>query len=142
MSRLEHNNRCITRLRIADDRVRRPERGRGKLGTAVVSAVLIVVGFVGYNVVPFYYYYFELTNQLRALISTADRNNDAAIRARVMQIVRELEIPAVERDVQIDRRDGVITITLPYSEVIYFTFQGKEYDLYRLRFRASAAGAF
>ena len=94
MSRLEQKNRCIAWPRAAKDPVPRPESGRGKVATVIVSALIVVVGFVGYNVVPFYYYYFELTNQLRALISTADRNNDAAIRARVMRIVRELEIPA------------------------------------------------
>jgi len=118
------------------------EHGLGKLTALVFCSLIGGLLFVAYNVVPFYYYYFELTNQIQALVATADRNNDTAIRARVMQIIKELEIPAEERDVQIDRRDGRIAISVPYSEIFYVTLQGKDYDLYRFRFRASAEGAF
>jgi hypothetical protein len=126
-----------------------PKRGRGGLAhvgvgrlTAFVAALILgSVAFVGYNVIPFYYYYFELTNQLHALVATADRSNDAALRSRVGRILRELEIPAEEKDVQIDRRDGTITITVRYREVFYITLRGKDYDIYRFPFTASAQGA-
>lgn len=116
-------------------------RGVGRLTALVFCLIVFVVGFVGYNVVPFYYYYFELTNQLHALVAIGDRTNDATLRKRVMEIIKELEVPAEERDIQIDRRDGSLTITVPYSEVFYVTLSGKDYDLHRFSFRASAQGA-
>jgi hypothetical protein len=117
------------------------EAGAGRLTVLVFGALVTALIFVGYQVIPFYYYYFEFKNQLQGLVSGADRHNDVAMRSKVVRIMEQLEIPATEREVQIDRRDGSLGITVPYTEILYFSFRGKDYDLYEFRFRASAQGA-
>ena len=117
------------------------EQGASRLTILVFSVLMGAAIFVAYHVVPFYYYYFELTNQLNALVATAERSSDATIRAKVGGVLKALDIPAQERDVQIDRRDGVIAITVSYTEVFYLSFRGKDYDLYDFRFKATARGA-
>jgi hypothetical protein len=118
------------------------EAGAGRLTVLVFGALVAALIFVGYQVIPFYYYYFEFSNQLQGLVSGADRHNDVTMRSKVVRIMEQLEIPATERDVQIDRRDGSVGITVQYTEILFFSFRGKDYDLYEFRFRASAQGAF
>jgi hypothetical protein len=118
----------------------RVERGVGRLTVLFFGTVVSAIVFCGYNVVPFFYYYFELTNQLEALVVSKDRMNDAALRKRIMAVVNELEIPADERDIRIDRRDGSIEVSLPYKEIFYFRFRGRDIDIYTFSFIARAHG--
>jgi len=118
------------------------EHGVGRLTALVFVLIVGALSFAAYNIVPFYYYNFELINQMEALVATADRNNDAVLRKKIGAVMKALEIPAEERDVQIDRRDGVISMSVAYQEIFYVRWGGKDYDIYAFPFRASVSGAF
>jgi len=138
--RCSHTHSVARRCRSAEAACSRFERGIGRLTLLLFGAVIAALIFTGYNVIPFYYYYFELTNQLEALVASKERTNDVELRKRIMAVVKELEIPADERDIRIDRRDGFIEVSLSYKEIFYVAWRGRDLDLHTFQFTAHARG--
>ena len=119
-----------------------PEGGVGKLTLLVFGALIGAVVYAGYCIMPFYYSYWELQNQMKSAIRVADQNTDQEIRQKLIYHIKKQQIPADLSDLTIERFDRRMRIHLPYSEVFYISWNGKDYDLYVFDFVAQAEDDF
>lgn len=116
--------------------------GMGKLTALVFGAILAVAIFVGYNVLPFYYCYYEIQNQMDQAIKVASTYTDKELREKLWYHIKKLEIPVEEEDLKIERDSGVMRISLPYQEIFYVTYKDKDYDIHTFNFHAYAEGQY
>ncbi len=117
--------------------------GVGKLTLLVFFVLIGSVGFCAYNILPFYYYYYDLQNQFRQVISVASTETDKEIRDKLMYYIKKYEIPIGRpEDLKIEREGNRMRIGLKYQEVFYIRWQGKDYDLRTFDFNVFAEGTF
>lgn len=119
-----------------------PQRGMGRITLLVFSAIGAALLFAGYQILPFYYYYYELVNQMEAVIKVAGLENDRVIRNKLAYHIKKLQIPAEIEDLKIAREGTRMRISLKYEEVFYVRWKGKNYDLKVFPFVAEAEGQF
>jgi hypothetical protein len=120
----------------------RSSKGVSVITVLVFGVICGIVGYIGYNVFPFYYYYYELQNNMESAIKVADEYDDIEIRKKLLAQIKRLGIPADTNNLSINRSNSYLEISLPYEEVFYITYRGKEYDLWTFKFFASAKGKF
>src|SRR6185312_1775597 len=128
--------------RIVANPMRNGESGIGRLTAIVFGTLLAAVVYTAYCVLPFFYDYFELQNQMSALVAVSESMDDAHLRRRLGGVIKEFDIPADPKDIVIDRRDHWISFSLAYDEVFYISFGDKDYDLYTFHFVAEGEGPF
>ena len=116
--------------------------GNDKGYTRPVNMILVCLAFIAvfilYKVIPFYYYYFEIKNQMIALSKLASMQTDIEIKEKLYEQIKYLKIPATKDDIDIQRTSHKIKITLKYNEIFYITINNKDYDLYVFNFLAKA----
>ncbi len=112
-------------------------KGYSKFTNFILTIAISLLLFVIYNITPFYYYYFELKNQMVALTKVANVNTDLEIREKLFEYVKNLKIPASKDDIVVSRTEKEITISLKYQEIFYITVGKKDYDLYVFNFLAN-----
>lgn len=116
--------------------------GMGRITLLVVGSLTAVAVFCGYQIIPFYYYYYELQNQFDSLTRVAGVETDQSIRRKLEYHLKKMQIPADISDVKINREGNKIQISLKYKEIFYVKYRGKTYDLYVFPFHAEAIGTF
>lgn len=116
------------------------QRGIGRFTLLVFGLLGAATIFVAYNVLPFFYYYFELTNQIQSLVAAAGNNSDTEIRNKLMYHIKYMGIPAEPGDIKILRQDAYITISITYKEYFYVTWKGKDYDIHTFNLTATGEG--
>ena len=129
--------------RITNQRLR-SSRGIGTLTLIIFGAIIFVVAFCAYNVAPFYYYYFELSDHMRQIIKVASTENDVELRKRLMDHMKMMEIPMHPEDLIIERDESEheMHISLKYKETFWVSFRGKEYKVREFPFFAHAEGKY
>lgn len=116
--------------------------GVGKLTLLVFGTIVGAGIYAAYHILPFYYCYFEITNQFEQAIKVASTYTDKEIRDKLVYHIKKLELPVEPDDLKIEREAGRMRISLPYEEVFFITWQGKDYDIHTFQFHAYAEGAF
>jgi len=117
-------------------------RGASAITTIVFGAITIVVVYSAYHILPFYYYYFEVVNQMESVIRVASTNTDQEIRRKLDYHIRKMGIPAKPEDLRISRQGNHMQIRLPYREVFAVNFGDKEHVIHVFDFVAEAEGQF
>ncbi|RIL06887.1 MAG: hypothetical protein DCC75_10460 [Proteobacteria bacterium] len=120
-------------------------QGQAGASGVTITVFLVILGalvFCGYHILPFYYYYFDLENQFDQVIKVASTETDQEIRRKLRYYIEKYEIPAEIEDLKIERDGNRMRISLPYKEIFYITWQGKDYDLHTFEFHAYAEGQF
>lgn len=107
-----------------------------RLKNIMLCCLALIIVFVLYNVIPFYYYYFEIKNQMFKLSNLANEKTDIEIKEKLYAQIKYLKIPARKDDIIITRTRNEIKISLEYNEVFYITIGKKDYDLYIFNFLA------
>ena len=121
------------------------ELGIGKVTFLVFSLIIGAVIYCAYHILPFYYYYYELMNQMESVIRVAATESDMEIRKKLYYHIRKMELPVgddeeLNRKLRIDREQGLMRISLAYEEVFYVYWNGKDHVIYRFPFNATAVG--
>ncbi len=111
------------------------ERGMDRLGVLVISFLVLATAFIGYQVFPFFYYYYEIQGLMEAQAAKASVFSDQEIRKNLMDRIKKLEIPIDDPEkLRINRFNGLISIDMEYEEVLFLDFGEKTYDLYVFHF--------
>ncbi len=118
------------------------EKGVGKLTLLVFGLLIGAVLYCSYHIMPFYYYYYELQNQMASLIKVASTNTDVEIRRKLGQHMRRMDIPAEVEDVRIERFGEKMTISLEYDEIFEVRYHSEVYYTKVFHFVARAEGQF
>lgn len=100
----------------------------------MLSIIAFIIILILYKIIPLYYYYFEIKNQMITLSKDAAIKTDLEIKEKLHEQIKYLQIPATKDDIAIQRSGAKIKITIKYKEVIYFTINNKDYDLFVLNF--------
>ena len=100
----------------------------------MLSIIASLIILILYKIIPLYYYYFEIKNQMITLSKDAAIKTDLEIKEKLYEQIKYLQIPATKDDIAIQRSGAKIKITIKYKEVIYFTINNKDYDLFVLNF--------
>lgn len=116
------------------------ERGASKLTLIVFGSILIAAIYCAWRIAPFYYYFYEMQNQMQAAIRVASIESDQEIRKKLVRQMKTLDLPADPEKLMISRDAGVMTIDLKYKEVFDIEFNGKVYTIHVFPFHAHAKG--
>jgi hypothetical protein len=108
----------------------------------VFGTIVAVALYCGYQIIPFYYYFYELQNQMDALARVADLETDQNIRKKLEYHMKKMQIPADISDLKIVREGSAIRLSLSYKEIFYIRFQGKTHDIHVFPFYAEASARF
>ena len=118
------------------------EKGIGKLTFSVFAAIIAALLYSAYHILPFYYYYFELVNQMEQVIKVASTETDQEIRKKLLYHIKKMQIPVSPDELRIMRDGKRMSIGLKYEEIFYIPFRGKDYDIHTFKFDAHAEGEF
>lgn len=116
------------------------QRGLGTLGNLILLTLLSLIIYSAYRILPFYYYYFELRNQMSAITANAAGLGDVEIRKRVSKVVEDLGIPATQGEIKIERMPNRVRVSLAYEELFFIELYGESYDIWSFPFVAEAEG--
>ena len=113
-----------------------------KLGLSSITLIFLIVvmgslAYTIYQVAPFYYYYYDLLNNMEVIVKEGTRDTDQQLKDKIYKKVKELGIRADPQDIVIlhDMKDN-LSVELKYEEVFYTTIAGKDYDIYVFDFDA------
>ena len=137
-----HSTR-LSRGRCASATISARTNGPRKNGQCGVGRLtMFVFGTLGYQILPIFYSYFEMHNQMLAIIPKAEHLKDTEVRKRLMGFIKELEIPADSKQLLIDRRDGRLRLRLAYEEVFFIPWIERDIDLYVFPFNIDVEGPY
>jgi hypothetical protein len=103
------------------------ETGIGKLTLIFFGTIFGVIFYCAFKIIPFYYYFYELRNHAKSIALVSDELTDDEIRARIVQRMKELGIPAKPESLVVERYMSQLRIELVYQEEFYITFKGKDH---------------
>jgi len=110
------------------------ESGLGKLTLLIFGTLTFIAAYCLYHIIPFYYYYYELQNQMLSLSRVASTHTDAEIRTKLMYHIKKMEIPVSGDQIRISREGQNIKMRVSYEEVFYVPFRGEYYDIHTFPF--------
>ncbi len=105
----------------------RRETGIGKFTLLFFGTIFGVIFYSAFKIIPFYYYFYELRNHAESIARVSDELTDDEIRARMVQRMKELGIPADPESLVVERYMSQLRIELAYQEEFYITFKGKDH---------------
>ncbi len=114
--------------------LRRTVRGASTLTWMIFALVLGAIVYLLSKILPIYYSYYELENQMRAMIRVADQNTDEQIRKMLGDQMKVLKIPAEIEDVKIQRGSRTMLIELSYTEWLEVPLGSTYYELWEFDF--------
>jgi hypothetical protein len=114
-----------------------------RLGVLLLVLIVSCGVFVGSQVFPFYYYYWEVQGLMEAQANKASVFSDREILQTLKESLYKLKIRYSEDDLKINRAGGRIYIDLTYEEVLYVDFgEGYDYDLHVFKFNPHAEAPY
>lgn len=113
-------------------KLRSDSRGMGMPGFLILVGIFGTLIWLLFQIIPFYYSYYELLGQVEAQADKALEFTDATIQKTLLKEIKSLEIPIDNpEDLKINRYAGKIVIELQYAEVLYVDLGDYGvYDLY------------
>lgn len=111
------------------------ETGIGKFTLLFFGTIFGVIFYSAFKIIPFYYYFYELRNHAESIARVSDELTDDEIRARMVQRMKELGIPADPESLVVERYMSQLRIELAYQEEFYITFKGKDHIIKAFPFK-------
>ena len=121
---------------------KRNQLGVGKLTLLIFGSIVFSGFYYAYNVLPFYYYFYELRSQFQACIRMGSEETDEEIRKRVYAKIDELEIPADKETLVLQRNGNRMHIRIRYREYFDIYWKGKRYNIQKFDFDADMEDKF
>lgn len=112
----------------------RREKGASGLTSAIFIIIFCAIGYALYNIVPFFYYYYDLENQAATLLKNADKLTDDQILDKLEQEIERLGIPATRKSCKVVRGNGYTKLQVFYEEEFYVRASGKDYTIWKFPF--------
>ncbi|HMO18664.1 MAG TPA: DUF4845 domain-containing protein [Oligoflexia bacterium] len=111
-------------------------RGISTLGTLILLFILVSCVFSAFQIIPFYYSFYEIQGLMQAQADKAQVINDTEMRRTLSREMKKLNIPAdPEEDLKINRYSGKIVLELSYEEVFFVDFGGGyDFDIWTFKF--------
>ena len=96
---------------------RRFERGEGRLKGIIIVAIVVVVIYTAWKVLPVYVDEYQLSDKMQeqARYAVVNRYTEDQIRDNVFKVIQDLDIPAKREDIKVVSNNSVVKISLEYS---------------------------
>ena len=105
--------------------------GEGKLGCVIWAGVLVIAGIVAYTAIPVKLASTQLYDYMDDQARFGARVPPQALKARILNRAKELELPVTERDITVKKTGGMIrmecSFTVPLN-ILGFTYDW-DFDL-------------
>jgi hypothetical protein len=116
------------------------DRGVGNWTLLIFGLLTAAVVYTAFQIIPIYYNYFDLENQMYSLISVSGFNTDQEIRRKLSDHIRRTQLPAQIENLRIQRQGDSMRMSLDYKEVFEIGFRDRVYRIHTFAFRAQAEG--
>lgn len=106
----------------------RSQRGEGRLKTVIFIAVLILLVYLGFKLVPAYVSEYQLVDKMQeqARFGVVNRYTDEQVRDAIFKVVQDLEIPAKREDIKVTVTQSVVKVSLDYTVPVDLFFYSTE----------------
>lgn len=103
--------------RLCRHSCRRRQRGEGRLKAIVWTAILVLLVFAGFKLVPPYVNQYQLQDKIteEARFDTVNRKTDDQIRDVIYREIQDLGIPARREDIKLENTYHLVRITVEYT---------------------------
>lgn len=130
----------MSRYRVGIGKIGENELGLGKYTTIVFGLLIGVAVYCGNFIIPFYYNFFEIQNQMQTLCDVASINTDKQMRTKLKYHLRKNNIPVDIDDVKMNRGTHMYTMSMEYDEVfeVYIPWEDEYYEVHTFEFNAFA----
>lgn len=109
--------------------------GLSALGTLLVILIIGVVGYLGSQVFPMFYTYWDLQAQFDSMAEKAGEKSDKEIREFLTSQIRMARIGDDRTDLTMLRRNRTMTIDMEYTQTLSFTLSEEySWDLHEFDF--------
>lgn len=112
----------------------RNQSGISKLALLIFVPLIGATLYSGYRIIPFYYDYYELINQMESLARVASVNTDQELRQKLKAHLKRTNLPITIDDITLERFGDSIRMSTNYEEVFDITWQDKEYTIHTFEF--------
>jgi hypothetical protein len=103
---------------------RHAERGEGKLKAIVYTAILILIVYSAFKILPIYFANYQLSDKMQetARFAIVNRYTDEQIKDTIYKEIQSLEIPAKREDIKSSSTQSVVRITVDYTVPVDLLF--------------------
>jgi hypothetical protein len=93
------------------------QRGEGRLKTILFVAVVVILVFLAFKLVPPYVSEYQLTDKMQeqARFGVVNRYTDEQVRDAIFKVVQDLDIPAKREDIKVTATQSMVKVSLEYS---------------------------
>jgi hypothetical protein len=103
---------------------RRFEWGEGKLKAIVYTAILVLIVYSAFKIVPVYVQNYQLSDNMQetARFAVVNRYSEEQIRDTIYKEIQTLEIPAKREDIKVSSTQSIVRISLDYTVPVDLLF--------------------
>jgi len=103
---------------------RRAQWGEGKLKAVVYTAILVLIVYSAFKIVPAYVQNYQLSDKMQetARFAVVNRYNEEQIRDTIFKEIQSLEIPAKREDIKVSSSPAIVRISVDYSVPVDLLF--------------------
>lgn len=103
---------------------RRREWGEGRLKAIVYTAILLLLVYSAFKIVPAYVQNYQLSDKMQetARFAVVNRYNEEQIRDTIFKEIQSLEIPAKREDIKVSSSPAIVRISVDYSVPVDLLF--------------------
>jgi hypothetical protein len=93
------------------------ERGAGKLKSVVVLAIVLLIGYSAFKIVPAYVTDYQLSDKMQeqARYAVVNRYSEEQIRDNIFKVIQDLEVPAKRDAIKVTASNAVVKISMEYT---------------------------
>src|SRR5258708_31755436 len=106
----------------------RRQRGEGRLRAILWTAILVLLVFVGFKLVPPYVNQYQLQDKVveEARFAVVNRKTDEQLRDIIYREIQDLGIPATKDGIKIENTYHMVRITIDYTVPVDLLFYHTE----------------
>jgi len=103
---------------------RRAESGESKLKAIVYTAILVLIVYSAFKIVPAYVQNYQLSDKMQetARFGVVNHYNEEQIRDTIFKEIQSLEIPAKREDIKVSSSPAIVRISVDYSVPVDLLF--------------------
>lgn len=107
---------------------RRSERGEGKLKAVLYTAVILLVIYAGWKLIPPYISDYQLSDKMQeqARYAVVNRYSEEQIRDNIFKVAQDLEIPLKREDIKVAASNAIVKISVSYTVPVDMFFYSTE----------------
>jgi hypothetical protein len=96
---------------------RRSERGASKAKSVIYLAIMLLVVYSAFKIVPAYVTDYQLSDKMQeqARYAVVNRYSEEQIRDNIFKVVQDLDVPAKRDAIKVSANNSVVKISMEYT---------------------------